>query len=74
MTGPGDLPTIDVHAHVLLPGVDEEVAGQPGLLAARELDARRNGAQALAVSGAMVFDAIRGGNAADLLSPRKELS
>jgi len=33
------VPAIDVHAHVLLPGVDEAVAGQPGLLAARELDA-----------------------------------
>jgi aminocarboxymuconate-semialdehyde decarboxylase len=56
VTSPGDLPTIDVHAHVLLPGVDEAVAGQPGLLAARELDARRNGAQSLAVSGAMVAE------------------
>jgi len=48
------LPTIDVHAHVLLPGVDEAVAGQPGLQAARELDARRSGAASLAVSGPMV--------------------
>ncbi len=47
-------PVIDVHAHVLLPGADEAVAGQPGLLAARELDARRNGPAALAVSGPMV--------------------
>ena len=56
MSGTGDLPTVDVHAHVLLPGVDEAVAGQPGLLAARELDARRNGAESLIVSGAMVAD------------------
>ena len=56
MSGAGDLPTVDVHAHVLLPGVDEAVAGQPGLLAARELDARRNGAESLIVSGAMVAD------------------
>ena len=55
-SGAGDLPTVDVHAHVLLPGVDEAVAGQPGLLAARELDARRTGAESLTVSGAMVAD------------------
>jgi aminocarboxymuconate-semialdehyde decarboxylase len=54
MRGAEDVPTVDVHAHVLLPGVDEAVARQPGLLAARELEARRNGAEALAVSGAMV--------------------
>jgi len=48
------VPAIDVHAHVLLPGVDEAVAGQPGLLAARELDARRTDAASMAVSGAMV--------------------
>jgi aminocarboxymuconate-semialdehyde decarboxylase len=53
-----EVPVIDVHAHVLLPGVDEAVAGQPGLLAARELDARRNGAAALAVSGPMVASRI----------------
>ena len=49
-------PAIDVHAHVLLPAVEAAVAGQPGLQAARELDARRNGPQALAVSGAMVAE------------------
>ncbi|MEU1085631.1 amidohydrolase family protein [Streptomyces sp. NPDC005576] len=47
-------PTVDVHAHVLLPGVEALVAGMPGLAAAKELDARRNGAAALAVSGPMV--------------------
>ncbi|MDR6975051.1 aminocarboxymuconate-semialdehyde decarboxylase [Streptomyces sp. 3330] len=47
-------PTVDVHAHVLLPEVDALVAGLPGLAAARELDARRNGPAALAVSGPMV--------------------
>jgi aminocarboxymuconate-semialdehyde decarboxylase len=52
------VPVVDVHAHVLLPGVDEAVAGQPGLLAARELDARRNGPAALAVSGPMVASRI----------------
>lgn len=53
-----EVPVIDVHAHVLLPGVDQAVADQPGLLAARELDARRNGAAALAVSGPMVASRI----------------
>jgi aminocarboxymuconate-semialdehyde decarboxylase len=54
MTGP----VIDVHAHVLLPAVEAAVAGQPGLQAARDLDARRNGPAALAVSGAMVAERI----------------
>ncbi|WP_306319822.1 MULTISPECIES: amidohydrolase family protein [unclassified Streptomyces] len=47
-------PTIDVHAHVLLPEIEQLVAGLPGLEAARELDARRNGPDALTVSGAMI--------------------
>ncbi|MFH0178633.1 amidohydrolase family protein [Streptomyces cacaoi] len=47
-------PTVDVHAHVLLPEVDALVTGLPGLTAARELDARRNGPASLAVSGPMV--------------------
>ncbi|WUW19827.1 amidohydrolase [Streptomyces sp. NBC_01463] len=51
-------PTVDVHAHVLLPEVEALVAGLPGLSGARELDARRNGAQALAVSGPMVRERI----------------
>ena len=57
MTDPADLssmPTIDVHAHLLLPQVEEAVAGHPGLAEARELDARRNGPAALAVNGPMV--------------------
>jgi aminocarboxymuconate-semialdehyde decarboxylase len=45
-------PTVDVHAHVLLPEVDALVAD--GLAEARALDARRNGRAALAVSGPMV--------------------
>ncbi|MFV2195001.1 amidohydrolase family protein [Nocardiopsis sp. LOL_012] len=45
---------IDVHAHVLLPEVEAEVAGHPGHDAHRDLDARRNGAEALRVSGAMI--------------------
>lgn len=54
MTEPGSTPTIDVHAHLLLPDVEEAVAGQPGLADARALDARRNGPAALAVNGPMV--------------------
>ncbi|WP_328897833.1 amidohydrolase family protein [Streptomyces sp. NBC_00236] len=54
MTGP----TVDVHAHVLLPGIEALVAGLPGHAAARELDARRNGAEALAVSGPMVRERV----------------
>ncbi|MET9514371.1 amidohydrolase family protein [Streptomyces sp. NPDC002994] len=47
-------PTVDVHAHVLLPGVEGLVAGLPALAEAKKLDARRNGPAALAVSGPMV--------------------
>jgi aminocarboxymuconate-semialdehyde decarboxylase len=47
-------PTIDIHAHLLLPEVEETVAGRPGLAEARALDARRNGPAALAVNGPMV--------------------
>ncbi|PDP87275.1 amidohydrolase [Glycomyces fuscus] len=45
---------IDVHAHVLLPEVEAEVAGRPGHDAHRALDARRNGEESLRVSGRMV--------------------
>ncbi|POX50908.1 amidohydrolase family protein [Streptomyces sp. Ru72] len=48
------VPTVDVHAHVLLPEVDALVADLPGLAGARALDARRNGPAALAVNGPMV--------------------
>ncbi|MFG2894498.1 amidohydrolase family protein [Streptomyces sp. NPDC048248] len=51
-------PTVDVHAHLLLPQVEEAVAGQPVLAEARKLNARRNGPEALAVSGPMVRDRI----------------
>ncbi|MFV0133155.1 amidohydrolase family protein [Streptomyces sp. HMX87] len=57
-TGARRSPTVDVHAHVLLPEVDALVAGLPGHDAARELDARRNGPGALAVSGPMVRERI----------------
>ncbi|HEY9328662.1 MAG TPA: amidohydrolase family protein [Streptomyces sp.] len=48
------VPTVDVHAHLLLPGIEALVAGLPGLAEAKGLDARRNGAEALAVNGPMV--------------------
>ncbi|MGQ4491006.1 amidohydrolase family protein [Streptomyces sp. SAS_281] len=51
-------PTVDVHAHVLLPEIEALVAGLPGHGDARALDARRNGPEALAVSGPMVRDRI----------------
>lgn len=53
------VPTVDVHAHVLLPEVDAQVADLPGLAEARALDARRNGPASLAVSGAMVRERAR---------------
>lgn len=58
MTSAAVTPTIDVHAHVLLPEVEALVAGLPGHDAARALDARRNGLAALAVNGPMVRDRI----------------
>jgi aminocarboxymuconate-semialdehyde decarboxylase len=51
-------PTIDVHAHVLLPRIEDAVAGHPALAAARALEARRNGPEARAVSGPMLRDRI----------------
>lgn len=51
-------PTVDVHAHVLLPEIDELVAGLPGLADARALDVRRNGPAALAVNGPMIGERI----------------
>ncbi|MEU6918454.1 amidohydrolase family protein [Streptomyces olindensis] len=51
-------PTIDVHAHLLLPEVEEAVANHPGLGEARDLDVRRNGHAALAVSGPMVGERV----------------
>ncbi|MFJ6797155.1 amidohydrolase family protein [Streptomyces sp. NPDC091268] len=51
-------PTVDVHAHVLLPEVEALVDGLPGRAEAKALDARRNGAAALAVSGPMVRNRI----------------
>ncbi|WP_328661146.1 amidohydrolase family protein [Streptomyces sp. NBC_00334] len=47
-------PTVDVHAHVLLPGIEALVVGQPALAGARALDARRNGPDASRVNGPMI--------------------
>lgn len=47
-------PTVDVHAHLLIPEVEAHVAGLPGLAESRELEARRNGPASLAVNGPMV--------------------
>jgi aminocarboxymuconate-semialdehyde decarboxylase len=54
LSAPSSTPTVDVHAHLLLPEVEEAVAGHPGLAESRELDARRNGPAALTVNGPMV--------------------
>jgi aminocarboxymuconate-semialdehyde decarboxylase len=51
-------PTIDIHAHVLLPDIEEANAGRPERAAARALDARRTGPQAQAVNGPMFRDRI----------------
>ncbi|GAA3957382.1 amidohydrolase family protein [Streptomyces marokkonensis] len=51
-------PTVDVHAHVLLPAIDALVAGLPGHAEALALDAGRNGPASLAVSGPMVRERI----------------
>ncbi|WP_105968100.1 amidohydrolase family protein [Streptomyces geranii] len=51
-------PVIDVHAHVLIPRIEALVADLPGFAEARALDARRNGAASLAVSGPMVRERI----------------
>lgn len=59
MTTPAhNAPTVDVHAHLLLPEVEALVADRPGLAEAKALDARRNGPEALAVSGPMVRERI----------------
>ncbi|MFF5187944.1 amidohydrolase family protein [Streptomyces sp. NPDC000345] len=52
------VPTVDVHAHLLLPEVEEAVAGRAGLAEARALDVRRNGPAALAVNGPMVGERV----------------
>ncbi|GAB6919747.1 amidohydrolase family protein [Rhodococcus erythropolis] len=44
---------VDVHAHAIVPEVEAAVVGQPGFDVHRALDARRNGAESLTVSGKM---------------------
>lgn len=51
-------PTVDVHAHVLLPEIETLVEGLPGLAEARALDARRNGPAALRANGPMIGERI----------------
>ncbi|WP_406072253.1 amidohydrolase [Streptomyces sp. NBC_01020] len=51
-------PTVDVHAHVLLPEIEALVDGLPGLAEAKALDARRNGPAALQVNGPMIGERI----------------
>ncbi|OZC81764.1 amidohydrolase [Rhodococcus sp. 06-412-2C] len=51
-------PIIDVHAHTIVPEVEAVVAGHPGLVAHRALDALRNGAESQQVSGRMVASKI----------------
>jgi aminocarboxymuconate-semialdehyde decarboxylase len=47
-------PTVDVHAHALLPEVDALVANEDGFARHTQIDRRANGAAALEVSAAMV--------------------
>lgn len=53
-----DGPVVDVHAHAIVPEVEAVVAGHPDLARHRALDAVRNGAESLAVSGPMVAQRI----------------
>ncbi|MFD8568998.1 amidohydrolase family protein [Streptomyces sp. NPDC059639] len=51
-------PTVDVHAHILIPEIEALVSGRPGLDEAKALDIRRNGPAALAVNGPMIGERI----------------
>ncbi|MCX5129437.1 amidohydrolase family protein [Streptomyces sp. NBC_00347] len=51
-------PTVDVHAHVLLPQIEALVDGLPGHAEAKALEARRNGPDALKVNGPMIGERI----------------
>lgn len=62
-------PTVDVHAHAILPAIEQAVAGRPGLAEAQDLDRRRNGAPSLAVSGEMI-----GRRIPRLLDPARRLA
>jgi aminocarboxymuconate-semialdehyde decarboxylase len=48
------LPTVDVHAHVLVPDVEHAVSQEAGLDAQRMLDLLRNGSESTSVSAVMV--------------------
>lgn len=52
----GGNPTVDVHAHVLLPALQQLVAeaDPEGFAAHQELEARRNGPESMAASGRMI--------------------
>jgi aminocarboxymuconate-semialdehyde decarboxylase len=52
------MPTVDVHAHCLVGAVEALVADEPGFAGHRALDARRNGPESLAASGAMIRKAL----------------
>ena len=47
-------PTVDVHAHALVPAAEAAAAGQPGLARQRELDLRGSGAESAAVNQAQL--------------------
>ncbi|GGG25341.1 amidohydrolase [Rhodococcoides trifolii] len=51
-------PVVDVHAHAIVPEIEAIVSGFPGLDALRALEAVRNGAESLEVSGKMVRERI----------------
>ena len=55
-TGPAEKPTVDVHAHILLPALQQLVAeaDPEGFGAQQALEVRRNGPESLAVSGPMI--------------------
>jgi aminocarboxymuconate-semialdehyde decarboxylase len=55
-TGPQETPTVDVHAHILLPALQQLVAeaDPEGFGAQQALEVRRNGPESLAASGKMI--------------------
>ncbi|MEV7134302.1 amidohydrolase family protein [Arthrobacter sp. NPDC093128] len=55
-TGPQETPTVDVHAHILLPALLQLVAeaDPEGFGAQQALEVRRNGPESLAASGKMI--------------------
>ena len=55
-----ETPVVDVHAHLLLPALQQAVAGRDpdGFAAAQALEARRNGPESLAASGRMIQERI----------------